>query len=551
VKQRTFLPLFFLGLAVVLVAAVGLRIRAYNTRGEAHATINSESPVAPTVAVQERRTDGMTAAQPDVIPVSQTVAAAQQRAVAGGGATATTAPVGMSREQRFAEALAAAQRAGSDSPQKLAMPKPAPAPSAPAVLNAPKPPENPGLLARIGNAISNAFSGSSRASAAPQQAASQNQQNNPSQRHGDAPREKDVPDRPREKDPTSDTTPPQLQGIIFQPPSINDGQETALIVTAVDDLSGIRNISGSVASPTGKALQGFACQREAPESNRYIARIVVPKDAEQGFWKINFLSLTDNASNTTNINMAQTGGAGFTVNSARPDSQPPSLRGVYVDKRSMTGGEKNTIFVQATDDKSGVAIVSGVFQSPNKSARIGFGCRPTGNDNFECDFVPPKDIDCGDWQLEQIQLQDKAQNMATIRGDNPLVAAVKINMLANRCDSTPPAVENLQLDPLDTTANGVVTVTGTVTDDISGVASISGQAAGPPSPDNAQQPPRVYFSFQAGPDPNTWIGKINMPDKAAKGTWSIVWLQTIDKANNNRTYTVNDAVLQGTKFTVR
>ena len=546
-NNRTFLPIFFAGLAVVLAAAVGLRIRAYTT-GEATATI-AGTGATPVLSVQQAGAP----VPPQETPVQSaagTVVSRGVEVVANRGTkvvpeTPQQRAVTLSREQRFAEALAAAQRANSGQPQKLAMPQQtAAAPSAPATMNAPK--ENPGLLSRIGNAISNAFNGERpRAIAAPQQPQPQQ-----TPRH-ETPREREArepAEKPREKDPTSDTTPPQLQGIVFQPPVINDGQETALIVTAFDELSGIRNISGSVASPTGKALQGFAAQREAPESNRYVARIAVPKDAEQGLWRINFLSLTDNASNTTNINMAQTGGAGFTVNSSRPDSQPPTLRNVYVDKRSMTGGDKNTIFVQANDDKSGVAIVSGVFQSPTKTARIGFGCRNMGGDNFECDFVPPKTVDCGEWQLEQIQLQDKAQNMATVRSDNQLVANTKINMLADRCDSQPPAVELLSLDPTDTTANGVITVTAVVTDDISGVASLSAQAAGPPG-DNGQ-PPRVYFAFQAGSEPNMWVGKIQVPDKAAKGTWAIVWLQAIDKSNNLKSYSANEPVLQNTKFTV-
>jgi len=396
------------------------------------------------------------------------------------------------------------------------------------------------------NAITNAFSGNTSASPTPPQ------QNNPSQRH-DNPHEGETRDKVKDKvkDPASDTTPPQLQSLVFQPAAIADGQETTLIVTAADDLSGIRNISGSVASPTGKALQGFAAQREAPESNRYMARIAVPKDAEQGMWRLNFLSITDNAGNTMNTNSAGNAATyGFSVTSSRPDSTPPTLVGVYVDKRSMNGGEKNTIFVQATDDKSGVAIVSGVFQSPTKTARIGFGCRATAPDHFECDVVPPKAVDCGDWQLEQIQLQDKAQNMATVRGDNPIVAAVKINVLSDRCDSAAPTVDNLTLDPLDVSnANdSVINVTATVNDDASGVASVSGQLAGPPS-DNGQ-PPRVYFAFQASDIPQTWVGKINIPKFAAKGTWSIVWLQALDKSNNMKTYSQADPVLQNAKITV-
>jgi hypothetical protein len=215
----------------------------------------------------------------------------------------------------------------------------------------------------------------------------------------------------------------------------------------------------------------------------------------------------------------------------------------------MNGGEKNTVFVRATDDKSGVAVVSGVFQSPSKTARMGFGCRMAAPDQFECDITPGASVDCGDWQLEQIQMQDKAQNQATFRGDNPLVSATKVNIISDKCDSTPPTVESLALDPTDVSnaAESVVTVTAIATDD-TGVQSLSMQVAGPPA-DNGQ-PPRFFFGFQKGDQPNVWIGKITMPKSAAKGTWSIVWLSAIDKSGNTKNYSQADPVLQNAKITV-
>lgn len=543
-NNRTFLPLFFAALAVILLGAIGWRVHAYR-QGDLHATINGPAALDSAAAGTQAQRNAGNVPRQQIVTEGETGLRADGYTVPATGTVLAAAPQQKLslREQRFAEALAAAQRATAEQPQKIAVNRPE---AAPAIVNPqPKPVEKPGILAKIGNAISNAFNGNSSASAAPQPP----QQHNPPQRPDPKePAERDKPPKP--KDATSDTTPPQLQGLIFNPAAITDGQETMLIVTAVDDLSGIRNISGSVASPTGKALQGFAAQREAPESPRYIARIAVPKDAEQGMWKLNFLSITDNAGNTTNINSSYNPGYAFSVTSGRPDSTPPTLRSVYVEKRSMSGGDKNTVFVQATDDKSGVAIVSGVFQSPAKTARIGFGCRSTGPETFECDVVPPKSVDCGDWQLEQIQLQDKAQNMATVRGDNPVVAAVKINVLSDKCDSVAPTVENLVLEPMDVSnANdSVVTVTATVNDDASGVASVSGQVAGPPS-DNGQ-PPRIYFAFQPSDIPQTWVGKINIPKFAAKGTWSVVWLQALDKSNNMKTYSQADPVIQGAKITV-
>ncbi|HJW96200.1 MAG TPA: hypothetical protein VJ901_21510 [Thermoanaerobaculia bacterium] len=548
-KTRPFLPLFFVALGVILAGAIVWRVRAY-TPDHVRSTINAPGEVDPATVggTQQGRNGGSDAQQP-IATDGGTAAVVSRTAITNTqtGASPQQPRPGMTlREQRFAEALAAAQKASAEQPPKIAVKPPAAAPVV-APPPPPKPAEKQGVLSRIGDAISNAFKGSTSTSAS-----AQPQQNpNPSQRH-DSPREKDAPETKREKDASSDTTPPQLMSLVFNPPSISDGAETMLVITAQDNLSGIRNISGSVASPTGKALQGFAAQREAPESNRYLARIVVPKDAEQGFWKVNFLSLTDNAGNTTNINSANGGGYGFTVNSARPDSTPPTLTAVWVDRRSMNAGEKNTIFVRATDDKSGVALVSGVFQSPAKTARIGFGCRMAAPDQFECDLMAPNPVDCGEWQLEQIQMQDKAQNMATYRGDNPLVAALKINIMpvgADHCDSTPPTVESLTLDPTDVSnaQDSVVTATAVVTDDTA-VQSVSLQLAGPPA-DNGQ-PPRFFFGFQKTDQPNIWTSKMTIPKVAAKGTWSVVWLSAIDKSNNTKNYSQADPVLQNAKITV-
>ena len=246
------------------------------------------------------------------------------------------------------------------------------------------------------------------------------------------------------KDRTSDTQPPQLIAIAFNPPQIHDGEETVLSIQASDDLSGIRNISGTVASPSG-AVQGFACQHSEQELDRYTAHITVPKDAAEGMWHVNYLSLIDNASNTATISGALLQTAAFRVVSSRSDTQGPTLKSVWIDHQAMKAGEKNTIFVDADDDKSGVNLVSGVLLSPSKHARIGFVCRP-GTGAWECEVSVPACIDCGDWQLETVQLQDKANNMTTYRTDNAFVARVRVNITSDRCDSTPPTIQALVLD---------------------------------------------------------------------------------------------------------
>ncbi len=350
-------------------------------------------------------------------------------------------------------------------------------------------------------------------------------------------------------DKTSDTQAPQLVSIVFNPPQVHDGEETVLTVQATDDLSGVRSISGTIAAPSG-AVQGFALQRVL-DTDQYSSKITIPKDAAEGVWKVNYLSLIDNASNATTISGAQGAlppTASFRVISSSSDSTGPTLKAVWLDHPAMRAGEKNTVFVQADDDKSGVNLVSGVFISPAKQARIGFVCR-AGSGDWECDLSTPTCIDCGDWQLEQLQLQDKANNMTTIRSDNPLVAAVRVNITGDRCDSTPPTLQSIVLDRtmVSNVQDSVITVIASASDDTCGIMSMSGQVTGPVTAGGA---PRLYFSFTAA-DAQSWTGRISVPRLAAKGIWHITWIQVLDQGHNLKTYSQGDPPLANAAFNVQ
>ncbi len=357
---------------------------------------------------------------------------------------------------------------------------------------------------------------------------------------------------PRTDDKTSDNVPPQLLHVEFIPPQVRDGEETTLVVQAYDELSGVRSVSGTIAAPSG-AVQGFACQRE-PETNRFVSRITIPKDAAEGIWRVNYLSMIDNASNAATF----TGQQGllpvtstFRVTSSRPDAQGPTLLAVWMDRRSIKAGEKNIIHVTAEDDKSGVNLVSGVFQSPSKFARVGFVCRVASGNGWDCEFNSPACSDCGDWQLEQVQLQDKANNMTTLRMDNQLVAGIRMDISADHCDSTPPALQTLMLDrPVVSNAEeSVITATATLSDDVCGILNVSGQATGPAAAGGV--PPRLYFSFAAVGESRTWSGRITIPRLAAKGAWRITWIQVLDRGHNLKTYSQSDPALAGVGFTVQ
>lgn len=412
-------------------------------------------------------------------------------------------------------------------------------------------PTTPSLLDRVVNPIANAL-GINRAK--PPQPPPPAPRPTPRTADAQAPKTNTTSEDPRdqqnEDDPETDLVAPQLLTAEFVPSQVQDGEETTFGVMVTDNLSGVRSVSGVVTSPSG-SLQGFACTREG-ETNRYVARITVPKDAPEGTWSVKYLTLSDNASNSANLNQASGGlpqSASFRVVSNAPDSAGPELKRIWLDRTDMRAGDRNTIYVQAEDEKSGVSLVSGVFVSPAKAARIGFGCRSGANNTWECPVTPPTCLDCGDWSLEQVQLQDKANNMTTFRNDNEIVRRVTLNIMGNECDAAAPQVTVLTLNPLvvSNAQASVITVQATMIDDgVCGSASLSAQAI-PPGGVGGQRRP---VTFMPSSDGQTFVGRLEIPQFAAKGEWRIAWIQALDKGLNLRAYSANEPVVARATFRV-
>jgi len=442
--------------------------------------------------------------------------------------TTDTAAAARAREQRYQELL---RSAPPGTPPQSAE---GTVPAAPVQKVTP-----PTLLDRVVKPIASAL-GINRPAPQPQAMATQKPPPQP-------PATETTGEPKNESDAESDVTPPRVVAVEFLPALVQDGEQTTFAAIVTDDKSGARGLSGVIASPSG-AQQGFASQKEG-DTGRFSARITIPKDAAEGIWSVKYLTVSDNAGNSINLNMGQglPPNASFRVTSASSDSKGPTLRAVRLDTPSMSAGDKNQVWVEAEDDKSGVSLVSGVFVSPTKQARIGFGCR-LANNIWQCPVNPPSCVDCGAWQLEQIQLQDKANNMTTVRADNPIVANVHLELFGKDCDKEPPVLTSLTVDPavVSNTTGGVIRVTATATDEPCGVASLSGVAWPPPA---SKSTTRLYFPFRPTTG-DTFVGEIQVPASVASGTWTIGWVQALDKGHNQKAYSPSDPVIARVTFTV-
>jgi len=356
-------------------------------------------------------------------------------------------------------------------------------------------------------------------------------------------------------DPQSDRHPPVLEYLRFDPPEIQDGGVTVFSVGATDDLSGVRSVFGTVRSPSGAAVVPFAAQ-DAAGSGVLSAKIVIPLHAETGDWFVWTLQIVDKAGNPLVLAFAKTtvppGGA-VRVFSADSDSTAPDVHGVSIDKRTVGAGERTQIVVDVDDDRSGVASVTGMFESPSKAAFIPFNCRPNGEVSWMGDVQIPANADCGEWTLRQLRVADKANNTAFLTSDSPQVGRVSFVVSGGgACDSDPPFIDAMSVSPaiVSNASPTEVILTITAHDEGSGVASLSGRYEGPVS--SSGQVPRIFFA--CAPDPKNpdapMTARISVPQFAAKGIWRVSLLQILDKARNTRSYNSNDPALVNASFTV-
>jgi hypothetical protein len=356
-------------------------------------------------------------------------------------------------------------------------------------------------------------------------------------------------------DPDSDRRAPTLQFLRFDPPETKGGGTAILTVGSVDDLSGVKLVYGSVRSPSGSASVPFAA-RDATGNGEFVATIAVPAQAETGDWYVAALQIVDKADNSLAVAFVRAtvpAGGALRVASDDSDSTAPVVHRVSVARGVVDAGDKNQIVVDVDDDRSGVALVTGAFQSPSKAAFIPFTCTPNGEASWVGDVSVPANADCGEWTLRQLRVVDKANNSAFLAMDSPQIGHVGFTVSGGgQCDSDPPVIDGMSFAPAIVSNAEAATIVVTVTahDDASGVASVSGWIEGPVATNG--QAPRINFSCTPDPrDPEApMTARVTVAQYAAKGVWRVSVAQVADKAGNTRSYNASDPVLGDAIFNV-
>jgi hypothetical protein len=367
------------------------------------------------------------------------------------------------------------------------------------------------------------------------------------------PREEGAP--AASSDPESDSRPPVLQFLRFDPAEIKGGGVATLSLQVADDLSGVKSVSGVLQSPSATAVVPFIAQ-DRSASGVYSATVAIPRQAETGDWFVAVVQAVDKAENALNATFVKATvpqGGTLRVVSDDSDATAPVVRAVTIEKGAVGAGTNNRLVIEVDDDRSGVLSVTGSFQSPSKSAFIPFACgQRDETSDWQAAIPIPANADCGTWTLKLLRVADKANNAAILGEDVPLLGSAHFVVSGGGCDAEPPTIDALFFSPTVVTNTVATEITLTVRahDDRSGVGSLTGRVEGPVSATG--QVPSIYFESAADPDdPGAPLtARIPVPQFAAKGVWRVALVQVTDNARNTRSYGRDDPALADGSFTV-
>ncbi|WP_350302201.1 Ig-like domain-containing protein [Peribacillus frigoritolerans] len=326
----------------------------------------------------------------------------------------------------------------------------------------------------------------------------------------------------------ADTTPPILEKVEINTKKVHAGEEVTVYITPKDDISGVQYIALINQSPSNTQTVGRNLW-STDEQGRYVYTFKVGENAEAGKWKINSISLIDNANNTSTFWYGTDYIIDYEVINPSADTTPPILEKVEINTKKVHAGEEVTVYITPKDDISGVQYIALINQSPSNTQTVGRNLWSTDEQGrYVYTFKVGENAEAGKWKINSISLIDNANNTSTFwYGTDYIIDYEVINPSA---DTTPPILEKVEINTKKVHAGEEVTVYITPKDDISGVQYI---ALINQSPSNTQTVGRNLWSTD---EQGRYVYTFKVGENAEAGKWKINSISLIDNANNTSTF---------------
>lgn len=208
----------------------------------------------------------------------------------------------------------------------------------------------------------------------------------------------------------TDIVGPIVKSISFSSNKVKVGDTLDIFIDAEDSVSGVNEVRMSVMAGDNY-ISASPLYDEISEKYKYSMKIT--KDMEHKSVEIAYLNIRDNASNETNI-----GNDGLIYDkvlvvdsSGKADTLIPKFNGLEVSSSRVKVGEKVTISVDASDDKSGIEVVELHFRAGKDYMIMPISYNPDLN-KYVYEFEVLPEMLFKKYEILMIIIKDNAGNMA-------------------------------------------------------------------------------------------------------------------------------------------
>lgn len=233
------------------------------------------------------------------------------------------------------------------------------------------------------------------------------------------------------------------------------------------------------------------------------------------------------------------------------DVEPPTLKSISIDKKSLYGGEKLTFNIVGDDDLTGLNLIMIEYElSTNSSKKLTAEfTNPASSNSFSYSYKIPEKTVPGTWKMSAIQIWDKSgkRNLYYSTTDSGInFSNCDFVLLENKnYDTTPPVFNDAYLSTKSISAPGKFSLTIKATDNVTSrlVVQVSYDLGGEEIGFNPE-----YVSS------NTYKITIDVPESARYRPVKLLHIVLIDEAQNQtwcayntENYTHQDSVVKLTK----
>lgn len=360
------------------------------------------------------------------------------------------------------------------------------------------------------------------------------------------------PSAQEETDDESDTTPPALERIWFQPSTVEAGGSTLLTARVSDDRAGVARVWGRIVSPSSHA--GFSFSMTRIDDGLFQSTLTIPEHVEAGRWIIASIGMVDAANNRSSVawtTETAPAEASLRIVSEDSDSTPPVIERVWFETPTAEAGSSARISAVVVDDQSGVRVVSGALQSPSGAAHLSFHSATGEAGRWTSEIQLPAEIECGEWSVSRVAAEDNAGNRSSVfKGDAALQGAALYVSFQGTCDSTPPELISVSIAPnvVSNRESSTIVVSAFATDAETGVLSATILLEGPDI--GQSEPQRIQAALQRVGESDEWRAEVIIPRFSAAGRWTLRSLRLTDRARNFRSWSGSDPKLVTAWFIV-